>query len=88
MIADLILKFVVQVRIADHLKMSRKNGPALFAKLLSDRIAVSFNLAPNGGNCSVEALELIIDNVARNETARDAESLVINYQRFANGDAR
>ena len=51
-------------------------------------IAMAFGLGARFVEGAGEALDLAIDRVARYEPARDAESLVVEHERFADGDAR
>ena len=42
---------------------------------------------PDGIDGSMKSLEFVLDGIARNEPARNSKSLVIDNQRFANGNA-
>ena len=45
------------------------------------------DLGAGGRDGLVEPFQLVVDGVARDEPARDAKSLVVHHQGFADGDA-
>jgi hypothetical protein len=67
--------------------MSGEDGTALIAELSRYRIAIAGNLFGDGVDRVIESLQLVVDGIAHHEPARDAESLVVDYQCFANGYA-
>lgn len=81
------LEFGQQTRIAQHLQMSGEDRAALIAKLSRYRVAIASDLLGDGVDCLVETLQLVVDRVAQDEPPGDAESLVVDYQGFANGYA-
>jgi hypothetical protein len=68
--------------------MSGENCTALVTKLSRDRVAITRDRFRDGIDRFVKTLQLVFDGVAHDETTRDAKSLVVNYQCFANGNAR
>jgi hypothetical protein len=85
--ADHLLDFLVQAPIAEHLEMGGEDGGVVVAQLIGDALAVVLDLADGGVERAVEALQLLVDGVARKEAARDAESLVVEHESFADRDA-
>lgn len=81
------LDFREQIRIAQHLEMGREDGTALVAELSGYRVAIAGDLSGDGVDRFVQPLQFVVDGVAHDKPARDAESLVIDYQCFANGNA-
>jgi hypothetical protein len=67
--------------------MCGEDGTALFAKLSRYRVAIACDLLGDGVDRFVKPLQLVVDGVAHYEPTRDPESLVVDYQCFANGYA-
>ena len=67
--------------------MGREDGGVLLAEFAGDGVAIAFDLGAGGFDGLVEAFEFVVDGIARDEPARDAKSLVVDHQRFADGDA-
>jgi len=67
--------------------VGREDGAALIAKLSGDRVAISRNLIGDSIDGFVKPLQLVFDGVAHDEPTRDAKSLSVDYQCFANGYA-
>ena len=75
------------VRIAEHLQVGREDGAVLLAQFAGDGVAIALDFGAGGGDGLVEPFQLVVDRVARDEPARDAKSLVVHHQRFADGHA-
>ncbi len=67
--------------------MRVEDGGVLRAQLVGDCIAIGLNFRRRSRRRLRQALQLVIDRIVRNEPPRDAKSLVIHHQDFANGDA-
>ena len=60
----------------------------LLAQLAGHGLAVAGDLDRRRADRLVEPLQLVVHGVARHEPPRDAKSLVVHHQRFADGHAR
>jgi hypothetical protein len=67
--------------------MCGEDGTALIAKLSRYRIAIARDLLRDRVDRFIETLQLVVDGIAHHEPTRDAKSLVVDYQCFANGYA-
>ena len=54
---------------------------------MGDGEAMPFDFRIGGGNGDRESSQFTIDGISRNEAPGDTKSLVVDDQRFANGDA-
>ena len=63
-------------------------APYLLAQLAATASRLRAISPAGGGDRLVEPLQLVVDRVARDEPPRDAKSLVVHHQRFADGHAR
>ena len=86
LLANRVFEFIMQTLIAEHLEMGREDRTVMLAQLRRDRVAVSFDFDADRRNRLVETMQLLFYRVVRHETTRDTKSLVINNQRFADGD--
>ncbi len=68
--------------------MGVEDGGVLLAQFLGDGVAVAGDLGRRGRDRLVQPLQFVVHRVARHEPPRDAKSLVVHHQRFADGDAR
>ena len=57
------------------------------AQLAGDGVAIALDFGAGGVDGLVEPFELVLDGIARDEPPRDAKSLVVHDQRFADGHA-
>ena len=55
--------------------------------MLGDHAAILVDLHGHRGDGPVKTIKLVFDRIARDESARNSKSLVINHHRFANGYA-
>ena len=87
-LADHLLQFAAEPRVLEHLQVGLEDRAVLLAQLGGDGLAVVGDFGGRGGDRLVEPLQLVDHRVARDEPARDAESLVVHHQRLADGHAR
>ena len=87
-LADHLLQFAAEPGVLEHLQVGLEDGAVLLAQLGGDGLAVAGDLGRRGRDRLVQPLQLVVHGVARHEPPRDAKSLVVHHQRFADGDAR
>ena len=68
--------------------MGLEDRAVLFAQFGGDGVAIAGDLVGGRGDGLVEPLQLVDHGVAGDEPPRDAKSLVVHDQRFADDDAR
>jgi hypothetical protein len=75
------------------LNVGREDGAIVFAELVSDAVTIALDLGRRGANRAIETVKLIFDRVTRQKATRDAKSLGVHDDYFAdrytgrNGDA-
>ena len=67
--------------------MGVEDGGVLVAQLARDRFAIALDFCAGGGHGRVEPFHLIFDGIARDEPARNAKSLGVHHQCFADRHA-
>ena len=67
--------------------MGGEDRAVLLAQLLGDAVAIALDLGGGGGDGLIEPLQLVLDRVARQEPTRDAKSLVVHDEHFADRHA-
>ena len=65
--------------------MRAEDGTVLFAQLLGDGVTVAFHVGRDGSNGLGQSLQFGSYHLARNESARDAESFRVDNQRLTDG---
>ena len=76
-----------QTAVVEHLDVGREDRPVLAAQLLGDPIAIALDLFRGRAHRLVEPFQLHVDRVSRQEPPRDAESLGVHDEHFADRHA-
>ncbi len=87
LLADFPRQFLVQMRVLQHLAVGREDGSILLPQLDRHRLAISINLLGNDPNGPVQAGDFGADRGALDGATRDHKPLVLDHQRFADGNA-
>ena len=82
------MQFLPEMTIAEDLQVGRKDSGILVTQLAGDAVAVPLGFGRRRFNGLVEPFQLVLHRIARHEPTRDAKSLVVHDQRFAQGYAR
>jgi hypothetical protein len=80
---DHLLELRAEADVAEHLQMGGKDGGVFWAELGSDSVPIPLDLGAGRVDGGGQAFQFVFDCVSRYETARDAKSLGINNERFA-----
>ena len=86
-LADHLLELRAQPAVVEHLDVGGEDRAVFLAELLGDAVAIALDLGGGGGDRLIEPLQLVFDGIARQEPTRDAKSLVVHDERFADRHA-
>ena len=87
-VADHVFQFAAEPRVLEHLQVGVEDGGVLLAQFLGDRVAVAGDLGRRGRDRLLQPVQFVVHGVARHEPPRNAKSLVVHDQRFADGNPR
>ncbi len=87
-VPDHVFQFAAEPRVLEHLQMGVEDGGVLLAQFLGDGVAMAGDLGRRRRDGLFQPFQLVVHGIARHEPPRDAKSLVVHDQRFADGDAR
>ncbi len=86
-LTDHFLQLRAEATIVEHLDVGREDGGRILAELLGNPHAMPFDFGSGRFEGFIEAFELVLDRIAREEPPRDAKSLVVHDKHFADRHA-
>ena len=75
------------MRVAQHLVVGSEDGAVLVAQLRGDGLAIALDLRRHGIDGLIQPRQFLVHGVVLERPPRDHESLFLDHERFADGDA-